>query len=337
MLQRQAWKREAGVGEPSRRVRGADEAPFSPLAQVPHSSSRVIAIVQPAKSSTPSAGSYAFTPRRVRRRPDTEKPAICEMRRCSSSRRGVLSPKCSDRVNSPRLIEWRDERIARGHSNWCRDSSTLSKSGLEHGSGRSEALGEWKLELSVIPSRGASSASHAQSRVSCARSAVSIVSANLDQLPRERVREARQRIGQGYLGYPNCEGLPRWRGAPEPFVLLLAYSVSPERTPPVAHEAPSGGRGWRPRKGSSRQCGRWEREERRVAMPPRLTGLEGPETGTVRENDRKVRQVPHRYHRVSPASRVSTALGGRSHEEVYGMLAAMAERAPKQGRAGRVA
>jgi len=144
------------------------------------------------------------------------------------------------------------QAIARGHSNWCRDSSTLSKSGLEHGSGRSEALGEWKLELSVIPSRGRPRR-RTHNRVcpargvpsqSCRRTLISC-------LGREW-REARQRIGQGYLGYPNCEGLPRWRGAPEPFVLLLADSVSPERAPPVAHEAPSGG-GWPPRKGSSRQ------------------------------------------------------------------------------------
>jgi hypothetical protein len=32
-----------------------------------------------------------------------------------------------------------------------------------------------------------------------------------------------------------------------------------------------------------------------------------------------------------------SALGGSSHEEAYGMLAAMAERATRQGRAGRVA
>jgi hypothetical protein len=32
-----------------------------------------------------------------------------------------------------------------------------------------------------------------------------------------------------------------------------------------------------------------------------------------------------------------SALGGSSHEESYGMLAAMAERATRQGRAGRVA
>jgi len=36
------------------------------------------------------------------------------------------------------------------------------------------------------------------------------------------------------------------------------------------------------------------------------------------------------------ASCLST-LGGLSHEEAYGMLAAMAERATRQGRAGRVA
>jgi hypothetical protein len=32
-----------------------------------------------------------------------------------------------------------------------------------------------------------------------------------------------------------------------------------------------------------------------------------------------------------------SALGGPSHEEAYGMLEAMAERATRQGRAGRVA
>ena len=31
------------------------------------------------------------------------------------------------------------------------------------------------------------------------------------------------------------------------------------------------------------------------------------------------------------------ALGGPSHEDAYGMLAAMAERATRQGRVGRVA
>jgi hypothetical protein len=70
---------------------------------------------------------------------------------------------------------------------------------------------------------------------------------------------------------------------------------------------------------------------------PRLTGLEGAATGTGSRNDRKVRQVPRRYHTGSAGVSCLAALGGRSHEEVYGMLAAMAERATKQGRAGRVA
>jgi hypothetical protein len=40
---------------------------------------------------------------------------------------------------------------------------------------------------------------------------------------------------------------------------------------------------------------------------------------------------------VTVAASCLAALGGPSHEEAYGMLAAMAERATRQGRAGRVA
>ena len=236
------------------------------------------------------------------------------MRRCSSSRRGVLSSNCSDRVNSPRLIEWRDERLRGAIAIGAAILPPSAKAGWSTALADLKRWESGKLELSVIPSRGRPRR-RTHNRVcpargvpsqSCRRTLISC-------LGREW-REVRQRIGQGYLGYPNCEGLPRWRGAPEPFVLLLAYSVSPERTPPVAHEAPSGGRGWRPRKGSSRQLRTLgEREERRVAMPPRLTGLEGPATGTGSRNDRKVRQVPRRYHRVSPASRVSQrSAGGRT-------------------------
>ena len=84
-------------------------SPFSLLAQVPIH--RLAYCDRPAgESSTPAPGAMPSR-RAALATPGTEKPATCEMRRCSSSRRGVLSSNCSDRVNSPRLIEWRDERL----------------------------------------------------------------------------------------------------------------------------------------------------------------------------------------------------------------------------------
>ena len=253
------------------------------------------------------------------------------MRRCSSSRRGVLSSNCSDRVNSPRLIEWRDERLRGAIAIGAAILPPSAKAGWSTALADLKRWESGKLELSVIPSRGRPRR-RTHNRVcpargvpsqSCRRTLISC-------LGREW-REARQRIGQGYLGYPNCEGLPRWRGAPEPFVLLLAYSVSPERTPPVAHEAPSGGRGWRPRKGSSRQL----RTLGERGAPRRDAAQTNWARGTRnRDGFAKRPQSAAGSAAISPGfAGVSclTALGGRSHEEVYGMLAAMAERAPKQG------
>ena len=210
------------------------------------------------------------------------------MRRCSSSRRGVLSSNCSDRVNSPRLIEWRDERLRGAIAIGAAILPPSAKAGWSTALADLKRWESGKLELSVIPSRGRPRR-RTHNRVcpargvpsqSCRRTLISC-------LGREW-REARQRIGQGYLGYPNCEGLPRWRGAPEPFVLLLAYSVSPERTPPVAHEAPSRGRGWRPRKGSSRQLrtlGERGAPRRDAAQTNWARG--DPQPGRVRETTAK--------------------------------------------------
>jgi hypothetical protein len=67
-------------------------------------------------------------------------------------------------------------------------------------------------------------------------------------------------------------------------------------------------------------------------------------SGAVRPTGRAVTAQGHPRRIFATAIEEATvvwsclvALGGPSHEEAYGMLAAMAERATRQGRAGRVA
>jgi hypothetical protein len=97
--------------------------------------------------------------------PGNEKPATCERRRCSPSGRGVLSPKCSDRVNAPRLSEWRDERL-RGAI--AIGAAILPPSAKRAGARflpEFEALGGLEAGIRVVPCGAKSSASRAQSRL----------------------------------------------------------------------------------------------------------------------------------------------------------------------------
>ena len=184
-----------------------------------------IAIVQPARVD-PRAGSYAFTPRRVS---DARQPKSPLLAKGGGAR--PPDAECSLRnavigqLAAPQRVRRRAFWRGRGHR--CRDSPTLSKAGW------STALADLKRWESVEAGTkchtqgGVLSVACAQCRVSCARSVVSIVLANLGQLPRERVErgQAADRAGGSWIPQlRRAPALERCAGALRPSSRLLSFS-----------------------------------------------------------------------------------------------------------------